>query len=246
MTWIKKRTIFGKTPSRRHPDIDDLSSIPLFSGLDGTQLQKLGRIARKRSFARNQVVFNQGDEGDGFYVVVEGEVKVFKLSPEGREKILHLFRPFEPIGEAAVFSGQRFPAHAPANRSSRLLFFPRQGFIELGGSDPTILLNMLAILSSRLRRFAEQIESLTLKEVPARLASFLVHLSEEQKNPNGVVLNLSRGQLASLLGTIPETLSRALSRLAGQGLIAVDGRRIDFLNRDELRQAAGALCRFSQ
>ncbi len=168
-------------------------------------------------------------------------MKVFKLSPEGREKILHLFRPFQPIGEAAVFSGQRFPAHAQANRASRLLFFPRQAFIELGASDPAILLNMLGVLSIRLRSFAEQIESLTLKEVPARLASYLVHLSEEQKAPNGVVLNLSRGQLASILGTIPETLSRALSRLAGQGLISIDGRRIDFLDREGLLQAAGAV-----
>jgi CRP/FNR family transcriptional regulator len=172
-------------------------------------------------------------------VLLEGEVKVFKLSPEGREKILHLFRPPQPIGEAAVFSGQRFPAHAQANGPSRLLFFPRDAFIRLGASDPTILLNMLGILSARLRGFTDQIESLTLKEVPARLASYLIHLSEEQKNPDGAVLRLSRGQLASILGTIPETLSRALSRLAAQGLIAVDGRRIDILDREGLRQAAG-------
>ena len=221
-------------------EIDNLAAMPLFDGLEEGQLRALAGIARERSFARNQVIFNQGDEGDGFYVVLEGEVKVFKLSPEGREKILHLFRPMQPIGEAAVFSGRRFPAHARANRPSRLLFFPRQAFIELGASDPTILLNMLAIVSARLRSFAEQIESLTLKEVPARLASFLVHLSEEQKNRNGVVLKLSRGELASILGTIPETLSRALSRLAAQGLIAIDGRRIDILDPEGLRQAAGA------
>ena len=86
----------------------------------------------------------------------------------------------------------------------------------------------------RLRRFASQIESLSLKEVPARLASYLLYLSEEQNSPDKVELNISKGQLASLLGTIPETLSRIFARMSEDGLIEVQGRAILLLDRREL------------
>jgi CRP/FNR family transcriptional regulator len=95
---------------------------------------------------------------------------------------------------------------------------------------------MLAVLSMRLRRFASQIESLSLKEVPARLASYLLYLSEEQGGTDCVELEISKGQLASLLGTIPETLSRILGKMSDEGLIDVQGRRISLLNREGLEE----------
>ncbi len=224
------------TPKKDH--IELLSRMPLFSGLEHNHLQTLDGIGIERRVRRNESVFSEGDDSEGFYVVLEGEVKVFKVSKEGREKILHLFGPGQPIGEVAVFSGQRFPANAQATVNTRVLFFPRAAFVQLLSSDPVLLLNMLAILSKRLRDFAAQIESLTLKEVPSRLASYLLHLADEQKRDDGVVLHLSKGQLASILGTIPETLSRALSRLATHHAIAVDGRNIRFLDRKKLADAA--------
>jgi CRP/FNR family transcriptional regulator, dissimilatory nitrate respiration regulator len=86
----------------------------------------------------------------------------------------------------------------------------------------------------RLRRFASQIESLSLKEVPARLAGYLLYLSEEQSNAEAIELEISKGQLASLLGTIPETLSRIFAKMSEEGLIAVEGRIIRILDRDGL------------
>ncbi len=100
--------------------------------------------------------------------------------------------------------------------------------------NPSIALNMLAVLSRRLRQFATQIENLSLKEVPARLAGYLLYIAEEQENEGVVKLPVSKGQLASLLGTIPETLSRIFARMSDEGLIQVEGRSITILDRQGL------------
>ncbi len=102
-------------------------------------------------------------------------------------------------------------------------------------ANPSLALNMLAVLSFRLRKFASQIENLSLKEVPARLASYLLYLSEEQGRDDMVELDISKGQLASLLGTIPETLSRIFSKMNDEGLIEVNGKKISLIDRDGLR-----------
>jgi CRP/FNR family transcriptional regulator len=97
---------------------------------------------------------------------------------------------------------------------------------------------MLAVMSKKLRQFAVQIENLSLKEMPARLASYLVYLADEQGQDNVITLNISKGQLASILGTIPETLSRIFAKLSAQNLIRVDGRIITLLDRDGLEDLA--------
>ena len=97
---------------------------------------------------------------------------------------------------------------------------------------------MLAVMSTKLRQFAVQIENLSLKEMPARLASYLLFLADEQKTNDVVTLNISKGQLASILGTIPETLSRVFAKLSGQGLINVSGKYISLLDRPGLEDLA--------
>ena len=198
----------------------------LFSGLSDEELDKVSGIAAVKRFSRGESIFFEGDEGNGFYMVLEGRVKIFKMSLEGKEQILHIFGPGEPFGEVPVFHGQPFPANATALVGSSLLFFPRRQFVDLVTANPSLALNMLAMLSLRLRRFATQIENLSLKEVPGRLASYLIYLSEEQGTSSRVTLDIPKGQLASLLGTIPETLSRIFSRMTEEGLIRVDGRTI--------------------
>jgi CRP/FNR family transcriptional regulator len=105
-------------------------------------------------------------------------------------------------------------------------------------ANPSLALNLLAIMSKKLRQFAAQIENLSLKEIPARLASYLIYLAEEQGSGDAVTLNVSKGQLASLLGTIPETLSRIFAKLSGQNLIRVEGSRISLLDRQGLEDLA--------
>lgn len=205
----------------------------LFSGLSEGELEKIARIAVLKNVGRGESIFFEGDEGNGFYMVLEGRVKIFKMSMEGKEQILHIFGPGEPFGEVPVFHGQPFPANALALVKSKLLFFPRLQFVDLVTANPSLALNMLAMLSLRLRRFASQIESLSLKEVPGRLAAYLIYLSEEQGTVSQVTLDIPKGQLASLLGTIPETLSRIFSKMTEEGLIRVEGRtiRIDDFTR---------------
>ena len=215
-------------------DLEIIGSALIFQGLPGQQIEQVKDVAVSRNYARSEIVFMEQDKGNGFYLVAEGMVKVFKVSPSGKEQILHVFGPGEPFGEVPVFSGKRFPANAETIRKSRLLFFPRTAFLDLITAHPSLALNMLAVLSMRLRQFTNQVENLSLKEVPARLAAYLIYLSTEQERDDSVTLDISKGQLASLLGTIPETLSRILSRMNKQGLIETKDRTIRLMNREGL------------
>ena len=215
-----------------------ISSIPLFSGLPEHQLKEIKRIAVHKRYKKKEFVFFEGDDGNGFYIVVEGTIKIFKVSSEGKEQILHILGHGEPFGEVPVFSGQSFPANAEAIAKSHLLFFPRSAIVDLITANPSLALNMLAVLSMRLRQFTVQIENLSLKEVPARLAAYLIYLAEEQEAEDSVSLNISKGQLASLLGTIPETLSRIFSQMNRQNLIEVKDRTIRLLDLNRLEELA--------
>ena len=202
----------------------------LFNGLPEPHLTAILNVAVEKQAQKGEMIFSEGDPGDGFYIISDGMIKIYKMSMDGKEQILHMFGPGEVFGEVPVFSGQAFPANAEAAKNSRLLFFPRNAIMNLMATDPTLALNMLAVMARRLRFFTVQIENLSLKEVPARLAGYLLLLAEEQRNKKSVQLNISKGQLASFLGTIPETLSRILKRMSEQALITVEGRTIRLVN----------------
>ncbi|MGE0084409.1 MAG: Crp/Fnr family transcriptional regulator [Desulfococcaceae bacterium] len=215
-----------------------ISGLPFFEGLSPEELRDIGKIAQNKNVGRGEMIFWDGDTASGFYAVADGKVKIFKLSSEGKEQIFHIFGPGEPFGEVPVFSGKSFPASAQAIAKTHLLFFPRREFVELITANPSLALNMLAVLSMRLRYFTVQIENLSLKEVPERLAAYLVYLAEEQCRSDTVELNISKGQLASLLGTIPETLSRIFAKMSADSLIRVEGRNIFLLDQERLKELA--------
>ena len=218
--------------------INIISAIPLFNGLPEDQLSAIRQIAVEKQFDKGQTIFSEGDETKGFFVVVDGRVKIYKVSSEGKEQILHIFEAGQSFGEVTVFTGQQLPANAQTLSKTRILLFPRSAFVDLITANPSLALNLLAIMSKKLRQFAAQIENLSLKEIPARLASYLIYLAEEQGTEDAVKLNVSKGQLASLLGTIPETLSRIFAKLSGQNLIRVEGPRITLLDRQGLEDLA--------
>lgn len=218
--------------------LDHIVAIPLFEGLSRGQHESLARIAVYRSYKNGQAIFSEGDEGVGFYAIISGRVKIFKLSPKGKEQILHMMGPGEIFGEVPVFTGREYPAHAEAHINSSLLFFPGNSFIELVKKDPSLSLNMLALLSWRLRRFAALIEDLSLKEVPGRLAAYLLYASKKSSDKDEFDLQISKGHLASILGTIPETLSRILGKMGRQRLIKSEGSRIKILDRTALEDIA--------
>lgn len=211
-----------------------IREIPLFAGLVDEQIQWLAVIVEKRKYSRGKVIFTEGEEATGLYVLHTGRVKIYKLSSEGKEQILHIFGPGEPFGEVAVFAGGQFPAYAEALEVSETLFFPRKKIVELLTKDPSMAMNMLAMLSKRLKYFTQLVENLSLKEVPQRLAAYLLVLATIKDKRDTVELDIAKGQLASLLGTIPETLSRILNKMTIQGYIEVEGRQIKLLDRRSL------------
>ncbi|MBE9126133.1 Crp/Fnr family transcriptional regulator, partial [Coleofasciculus sp. LEGE 07081] len=211
-----------------------IANIQLWRGLPDEQLDALAKIAIAKTYRKGEIIFEEGDEGRGFFVVRSGRVKVFKLSTEGKEQILQLFGAGEHFAEVPAFDGECFPASATTLEKSDLLFFPRTAFLELLQQHPTLAINMLAIFARHLRRFAQLVEDLSLKEVPGRLAAYLLYLSDRNKTLKVVELDITKTQLAALLGTIPETLSRVFAKLSQERLISIEGSRIQLLDREGL------------
>ena len=213
-----------------------VASSSLFDSLPDDQLAALSGISVEKHYVRGESIFFEGDPGTGFHLLVKGRVKIYKVADSGREQILHIFGRGETFGEVPVFHGTPFPASAEALSVVETLYFPRDGFAALVEKYPTLAMNMLGVLALKLRQFAQQVEDLSLKEVPERLAGYLLYLREEQKSREAVRLEISKGQLASLLGTSAETLSRIFGKMGSEGLIDVKGREIQLLDISGLKK----------
>ncbi len=212
----------------------------LFRSLPEPERAALASIALHRTYEAGEYLFMQEEPAQGFYVVVKGRIKVHRLSPDGREQVLHLFGRGELCGEVPVFAGTDYPASAAASGVLEALFLPRERFLAAARRQPQILLDMLAELSRRLRGFVTLIDDLSLKEVSARLAKYLLDLTAHTGAAT-VELDSSKAVLAARLGTIAETLSRTLKKMQQRKAIAVQGHRIRVLNRDLLIELAGGL-----
>ena len=210
---------------------------PLFAGLTEADLDDLMEVVRIQEHVRGELLFSEGEAAEGFFIVLDGKVKVYKLSAEGKERILHIIHPGGTFAEAAIFGDGLYPAYAEPLQASKLLFFPKDGFLGLLRRNSQIAINMIAGLSKFLRQFANQIEDLTFKDVPSRLARYLLELSSGGKKTT-VTLPVSKSQLASNLGTVSETLSRTLRKLADDDLIKVNGKIFELLDMDRLEELA--------
>lgn len=217
---------------------DILIRSQLFGGLPDEHITEIEKIAVDKNYNKGDVIFCDGDEGNGFYLVAAGSVSVYKLSPDGKEQILHIINEGDTIAAVPVFSGKSFPANARALSKTHLLFFDRKKFIRLITGKPDLTMNILALLSTRLREFTIQVENLSLKEIPGRLASYLLYLAQEQANKDIIKLNISKVQLANLLGTGPESLSRALGSMKAKKLLEEKGVNIRLLDREQLQELA--------
>lgn len=213
-----------------------LKHSPFFAGLSELDLDALMEIARIREHARGELLFSDGEEATGFFLVLDGKVKVYKLSPDGKERILHIIHPGGTFAEAAIFGDGLYPAYAEPLQTSMLLFLPKDGFVNLLMNNGRVAINMIAGLSRFLRQFANQIEDLTFKDVPSRLARYLMGLSQGSRQT--VVLPISKSQLASNLGTVSETLSRTLRKLSEDDLIRVSGKKVEILDFGRLEDLA--------
>jgi CRP/FNR family transcriptional regulator, dissimilatory nitrate respiration regulator len=225
--------------------VEILRRCPLFAGLKEEDLKRIRAIAPLKQVGKGKILFTEGEEAKGFYVILSGKVKLYKISPEGKEQILHVVSAPDAFAEAALFLEGTYPAFAQALTDGQLLFFPKRDFIQLIEKNPQLSINMIVSLSLFLKRFASLIEELSLKEVSSRVAKYLIDLSlrssQEGKRPEEVELDVSKTQLASKLGTISETLSRTLSKMKAKGIIDVRKNRILILRWETLQELAAGL-----
>lgn len=215
----------------------------LFSGLDDEHLEQVAAIAVKRPFSKGESLFTDGEVANGFYLLAQGTMKLCKISPDGREKVLHFVHVGETFAEAAFFGDGKYPAEAKAMESGEAIFFPRDAFMGLLERDPRFSLNLIISLSLLLRRFARQIEELSFADVPARLAGYLVELAAKKstsfQGTTYLDLDMKKGELASRLGTVSETLSRTFRKMKEDGLIEVEGGRVVIYDMERLKGLVG-------
>jgi CRP-like cAMP-binding protein len=225
--------------------VEQLRRCPLFSGLREEDLKRIRAIALPKHVAKKGILFSEGEEARGFYVILTGRIKLFKISPGGKELILHVVSAPDAFAEASLFLEGKYPAFAQALSDSQLLFFPGREFIQLIERNPRLSINMIVSLSTFLKRLAVLIEELSLKEVSSRIAKYVMDLStrgaKEGKSLREVELDLSKTQLALRLGTISETLSRTLSKMKAKRIIDVQKNKIVILNREALELLASGM-----
>ncbi len=219
-----------KSKEAQVPKKQVLREIYLFSGLADNDLETLAQVAIHRSFPRESVIFWEGREAQGFYILLQGNIKLVKSSLDGKEFIIRLVNPGETFGEAAVLAESVYPVTAICLEDCQSLFFPKVDFLDLLTSSPRLARNMLATMSRLLYHLTRQLEDLSLKEVSARLARYILEKCWEThgKIATGLTFDLpiSKTHLAAYLGTISETLSRTLARLKSLEAITVDKGRI--------------------
>lgn len=214
-----------------------LRHIPIFEHLADEQIKTLAGCAREKNVRSGRAVFEDMQYSQGFYLIVWGRVKIFKGSPEGKEQTIFIFGPGELFCLTA-FIDDFAPANATALEDARILYFPAEVMEGIARKEPALLFGLLLALSRRLKESLMLIESLSLKEIPQRLATFLSHALADEEQGDEIRLHFSQRELAKIIGASPETLSRVLRRLADDGVLAVNGRKIRVLDRQALTSLA--------
>lgn len=222
-----------------------LRMCPLFYSLSNEEIDKIKSIAISRRFNKHEIIFSEGDPAETFYVAISGRVKIYKVSPEGREQILHMVFPGDSFAEAAMFMGKTYPASSQADLDTEVLAFRKEAFVKLIKDNTQLTLNLLASLSRYLRLFLNLVEELSLKDVSARVAKYLLDMAKRSGAQAGrtivVELDITKTQLASILGTISETLSRTLKKLSAERIIKVEGKKIIIIDKEYLEEISAGM-----
>lgn len=215
----------------------------LFNELDEDTLSALAARAIERRFQKDELLFVAGEEARGLYVIVEGTVRAFRESADGREQVIHVERAGATVAEVPVFDDGAFPSTVAAETDSVLLFIDKRDVRSLCLEHPQIALAALKVLAGRLRRCAELVETLSLREVGQRLARFLLAEARSRgvrtKSGFEVTLTVTNQQIAARVGSVREVVSRALTRLQQDGLVALKGRRLSIPDDEALATYAG-------
>lgn len=212
---------------------ETLRNLPLFSELSIEQLRKVFAFSKVKKFQKNDFLFHEGDFYSGFYVLLKGSVKVYKITSGGRESVVHLVKPLRTFADIPLFEGSNYPANAQSLEESLVIFISKEGFLNLIKENPEISLKMLGGFAKRLKSMVDKVEDISSKEVPNRLAKYLIKeikFSGTEKLAEPFVrLTVPKSTIAAYLGTITETLSRSFKKLQDEKIIRVNGKTI-FIN----------------
>jgi CRP/FNR family transcriptional regulator len=189
----------------------------------------------RREYRKGQIIFNEGEPSRGFFVVVSGSVKIFRVGPDGRERVFHVVEAGDAFAEAAMFM-ETYPATAEALAPAAVICLEKNGFKQLLARDPKLSFKIMGTLVRWLSKMRDALSDLTLKEVPGRFASYVLSRPAEPGQP--IKVSISKTTIAQMLGTTKETFSRLLARLAQHRILTYRGNQIRIANRVRLQRIA--------
>jgi CRP/FNR family transcriptional regulator, cyclic AMP receptor protein len=224
--------------------VDTLRRVPFFAVLPPETLKALAGHCVVRRIARDEILFAEGEECEGLYVVQSGAIKLFKMADTGREQVLVIERAGSTVAELPLFDGGKFPASAAAIEDSTLLFLPKREFLDLCRHNSEVAFTVIRTLAWRFRYMTSLVEELSLKEVSHRLARFLRDraLRSGQRTRRGLEFPLqeTNQEIAAAIGTVRDLVSRNLRRFVDRGILRLERRKVIVLDMDELeKQMAG-------
>ncbi len=218
--------------------IERLREAPLFSRLSDEQLARIARHARILRLDEGQTLFQQGEPASHFFLACDGRIKLYRMSPEGNEKIIEIIREHRVFAEALMFNeAERYPVSAAALVPSRVIAIQSADFAAMLHESSETCFLLLGDLSQRLHGLIREIDDLSLRTGASRVAFYIqTQLAEEH---DSFLLDISKSALAARLSIKPETFSRIVRSLSEKGIISVKGRKITVHNRRALREIAG-------
>jgi CRP-like cAMP-binding protein len=213
--------------------IDALRNTPLLSRLSDVQMQRVSAHAVQQSLDEGQWLFSQGDPAKRFYLVQKGQIRLFRLSPEGAEKVIEIVSPGQTFAEALMFlNAPRYPVCAAALGPAEVIAIDARDFAAMLRESVDTCFVVMGTLSQRLRGLIGEIDNLTLHSAKSRVARYLLaHCAEDRR---AFELDVRKGVLASRLSVKPETFSRVVKQLSQDGAIEVHGAHITILDRGSL------------
>jgi CRP/FNR family cyclic AMP-dependent transcriptional regulator len=214
---------------------------PIFCDLEPEALDQLCRYAKYSTLKRGATIVSRGDPGNSLIVVISGTVKISISSPDGRNAILNLIGPGEITGEVAVLDGLARTADVIANTNCEIYIIDRRDFIPFVRSQPALAMKLIELLCTRLRWTSDQVEEVILQDLPGRLASALLRLTEKHKlAPSGRTIAITQQEISEMVGMTRESINKQLRAWAARNWVRLEHGAIVVLNAAMLRELAEA------
>lgn len=207
----------------------------LFSELTDLQLDRVSKSSQLHQLTDGHLLFQQGDQVTSFYMVVNGTIKLFRISPDGQEKIIEIVKSGEVFAEALMFSNkENYPVSATALTETIIISINSKQFLDMLWDSTGTCLQLLGNMSIRLRKLVNEIDTLTLQSGTCRVASYLLEEMSEQDIE--FELSTAKNIIAARLSIKPETFSRIIKKLKNKGILSINGNHVTIHNIDELKK----------